>query len=152
MKRAILSCAVALIAGAATAPVLASDSTAASPGVVRPVQTVVVERTRLKANEGERDALAQFVVANWFEMDEVALRQGLFTSYRLLENPDPNGEWDWVVEVGYPNPGGYSNPEVQAKFQAIREAHETVLIDGKSLRELGRVVGSERLTVRAGSY
>ncbi len=151
MKKAILIGASVIWASAWPLPAAAThhDELASA---ARSSDTAVVERTRLKANPGEREALGRFIVANWFAMDEVAVRRGLFTSYRLLENPETDGDWDWVVEVGYPNPDGYSNPEVQAQFQTIREQHETVLIDGKSLRELGRVIGTERLTLRAGSY
>lgn len=151
MKKAILIAASAVWASASPLPAAAAHH-AEPASVVQTSETAVVERTRLKANPGEREALGRFIVANWFAMDEVAVRQGLFTSYRLLENPDTDGDWDWVVEVGYPNPDGYSNPEVQSQFQAIREQHELVLIDGKSLRELGRVIGTERLSLRAGSY
>ena len=113
--------------------------------------TKVVPRTLLKANPGEREALAKFIIANWFAMDAVAVSQGLFTSYRLLENPAADESWDLVVEVGYPTAEGYDDPATRAGFDAIRAAHTTVLIDGKSLRELGRIVGSERLSYRAGS-
>ncbi len=151
MRNAILIGVSAIMASTWTSPVTPAthDRPAAT---AQSTETAVVERTRLKANPGDREALGRFIVANWFAMDEVAVRKGLFTSYRLLENSDTDGDWDWVVEVGYPNPDGYSNPEVQARFQAIREQHETVLIDGKSLRDLGRVIGTERLSLRAGSY
>jgi len=113
--------------------------------------TKVVQRTLLKANPGERDALAKFIVANWFAMDAAAVSQSLFTTYRLLENPIKDDSWDFVVEVGYPTTKGYDDPATRAGFEAIRTAHTTVLVDGKSLRDLGRVVGSERLSFRAGS-
>ena len=115
----------------------------------KPTAAVVV--TRLKATPGERENLAAFIIANWFAMDAVALDQGLFTSYRLFENPVEDGEWDLAVEVGYPTPLGYDEPEIRSGFEAIRSAHTTVLIDGKGLRDLGSVIGSERLIVLEGS-
>ena len=142
--------ALALVALALPSPVLATHADPASETKAAPAP-VVVERTLLKSNPGERDTLARFIVANWFAMDALAVSQGLFTSYRLLENPEAEGSWDFVVEVGYPTAEGYDDPATRTGFEAIRAAHTTVLIDGKSLRELGRIVGSERLSYRAGS-
>lgn len=142
--------ALAILALALTTPAFAAQD-AAGVEAQAPAATKVVQRTLLKANPGQREALAQFIVANWFAMDKVAVSQGLFTGYRLLENPVADDSWDLVVEVGYPTAEGYDDPATRAGFDAIRAAHTTVLIDGKSLRELGRIVGSERLSYRAGS-
>ena len=114
-------------------------------------QTAAIVVTRLKAEPGEQDNLAAFIIANWFAMDEIAVEKGLFTSYRLFENPVRGGDWDLAVEVGYPTSLGYDDPQTRSGFEAIRAAHQTVLIDGKGLRELGSVVGSERMIVREGS-
>jgi hypothetical protein len=112
------------------------------------LQTQIVERTYLKAAPGQRDALAKFIVANWFELDRRAKEQGLFTYYRLAENLDLDADWDFEVAVGYPNAGGYQDTDVQAQFGEIRKAHKTILIDGKSLNELGRIVRNDRIRPR----
>ena len=112
---------------------------------------MVVEWTRLKALPGQRANLTSFIFLNWFAMDAKAVEQGLFTSYRLIANPASDGEWDLLVEVGYPTPLGYDDPATQAAFGAIRAAHKTVAVEGKTLRELGTILGTERLPVLTGT-
>ena len=131
----------------AAAPLAAQDA----PASAESRTTMVVEWTRLKALSGERANLAAFIHLNWFAMDAKAVEQGLFTSYRLIANPAPDGEWDLLVEVGYPTPAGYNDPATQAAFGAIRAAHVTVPVEGKTLRELGTVLGTERLPVLTGT-
>ena len=135
-----------------TAAALASAfAFAAAPAPAQARTTMVVEWTRLKALPGERANLTAFIHLNWFAMDAKAVEQGLFTSYRLIANPAPDGEWDLLVEVGYPTPLGYDEPATQAAFGAIRAAHKTVPVEGKTLRELGTILGTERLPVLTGT-
>lgn len=131
----------------AAAPLTAAP--AAAPLEAR--TTPVVEWTRLKAKPGERANLAAFIMANWFAMDAKAVEQGLFTSYRLIGNPAADGAWDLLVEVGYPTADGYDDPATRAGFAAIRAAHQTVAVDGKTLNDLGTVLGTERLIILDGS-
>ncbi|MEL6447196.1 MAG: hypothetical protein AAFQ62_04535 [Pseudomonadota bacterium] len=100
--------------------------------------------TYLKAADGQADALRQFIEQNWFAMDAIAVEQGLFKSYVLIENlAEDTREWDFIVAVEYFGDQGYA--DIREPFERIRAAHETVLIDGKRLPELGRIVGSERV-------
>lgn len=131
----------------AAAPAVAETA----PAPVQARTTMVVEWTRLKALPGERANLTAFIHLNWFAMDAKAVEQGLFTSYRLIANPAPDGEWDLLVEVGYPTALGYDEPATQAAFGAIRAAHKTVPVEGKTLRELGTILGTERLPVLTGT-
>lgn len=141
---------VAALAISTTAPM-------AAPAVAQTAaaDTAVVERTLLKAAPGKREALARFIVANWFAMDAVALKEGLFSFYRLYENvADSAGgdpEWDFAVAVGYRTALGYGDPRVSARFAEIRAAHTPILIDGQSLAALGRIVRTERYRPREGS-
>jgi hypothetical protein len=145
-----LAAALALVFAAAplaAAPLTAAPSLAPSEATT----TQVVEWKRLKAKPGERANLAAFITANWFAMDAKAVEQGLFTAYRLIENPAADSAWDLLVEVGYPTAAGYDDPATQAAFTAIRAAHTTVRIEGKSLADLGTILGTERLTVLDGT-
>ncbi len=135
----------------AAAPAAAPAAAEAGPAPAQPRATMVIEWTRLKALPGQRANLTTFIHLNWFAMDAKAVEQGLFTSYRLIANPAPDGEWDLLVEVGYPTPAGYDDPATRAAFEAIRAAHTPVPVEGKTLRELGTILGTERLPVLTGT-
>ncbi|MFM7378087.1 MAG: hypothetical protein ACKO1O_08180 [Erythrobacter sp.] len=145
LPAATLASAVAFAAASAVA------ETAPAPLPAQARTTMVVEWTRLKALPGQRANLTAFIHLNWFAMDAKAVEQGLFTSYRLIANPAPDGEWDLLVEVGYPTPLGYDEPATQAALGAIRAAHRQVPVEGKTLRELGTILGTERLPVLTGT-
>ena len=106
--------------------------------------------TYLKASDGNRQSLREFVEKNWFEMDRIAVEQGIFKSYRLIENITESAEpidlqWDFIVAVEYFENQTYT--DIREQFEEIRSDHKTVLIDGKGFRELGAVVRSERVVV-----
>lgn len=50
---------------------------------------------------------------------------------------------DVLVSVTYMDARGYEG--IAEGFEEIRRTHTTVLVDGKSLRELGSIVDSTRL-------
>jgi hypothetical protein len=108
------------------------------------LRAVAFECTFLKAKEGQREKMARFIRANWFAMDEVAVKQGIMTSYRLFEANDSNPDWDLMMFVAYPKAGGYS--AIQRDFEVIRAAHKPVQIDGMGLRDMGSIVKSHRFT------
>ncbi len=103
--------------------------------------------TYIKARDAQAAGLREFIEANWFAMDAVAVERGLFRSYRLIENlgsgEEGEPEWDFIVAVEYFGDQGYS--DIAQEFEAIRSAHTTVLVDGLGFRELGSIVRSERL-------
>ena len=105
--------------------------------------------TYLKAKEGQRENLKTFVIRNWFAMDAVAVKRGLFNDYKLLENSgtDPASEWDFIVAVEYYTTGTYA--DIQDQWQDIRKAHNTIPIDGMDFPQLGSVIRSENLTETA---
>jgi len=106
--------------------------------------------TYLKAKENQRLNLKSFVIKNWFAMDSVAVKQGLFNDYMLLENADtsPNAQWDYVVAVEYYTKGTYS--DIQEEWAVIRKNHQAILIEGLSFPDLGAVIKSENLTQSSG--
>lgn len=104
--------------------------------------------TYLKDITGSRNSLREFIEMNWFVMDELAVERGLFKSYRLIENITDSAQeqdWDFIVAVEYYEDQTYS--DIRQQFEEIRAGHDTVLVDGKSLRELGRIVRSERVLI-----
>lgn len=103
---------------------------------------VAVELTWLQAAPGERAALTRFIRLNWLAMDAIATRQGLMRDYRLLENAGEGESWDVLVIVSYHDERGYAG--IASAFEAIRARHQTVLVDGKDLSTLGKIVRSER--------
>lgn len=134
--------AIAALVLAAALPSAPRASDAPPPAAAQSVSAglPVTTHTYLAATPGRRDALARFIVANWFEMDRIAVAQGLFRSYRLLQNPRTDEDWDLIVEVVYNDACGYAC--VAERFEAIRGAHATVLVDGLGMKDLGRVVRS----------
>jgi hypothetical protein len=101
--------------------------------------------TYLKANEGQKENLKQFLEKNWFAMDSIAVQQGLFNDYRLIFNNDTATEvqWDFIVAVEYFTKSTYS--DIENEWLEIKQNHKTVLIDDKNFPELGRVISSEQL-------
>jgi hypothetical protein len=110
---------------------------------VAAMSPAAVEWTFLKAKPGKREALRDFIIRNWFAMDERAVRAGLMRSYRLLDSKTDDGPWDLAVEVEYFDGRGYEG--IKERFDAIRAEHVVQPVDGNVLRDLGAVVGSRRL-------
>jgi hypothetical protein len=114
-------------------------------------KTIMIEQTFLKAKPELRADLAAYIQKNWFVMDQEGVRQGIFTSYWLMEDSDENADWDLVVAVGYPQPAGYEDLETKRKFKAISDAHKEELINGRKLNELGAIVRHHRLKLIGGN-
>jgi predicted SnoaL-like aldol condensation-catalyzing enzyme len=101
-----------------------------------------IEMTFLKSKPTERETLKAFIVSNWFEMDKVAQEQGLIESYKITDTGSDEGDWNLLVTVTYYQELGYEG--IKKEFDAIAATHQTRLIDGKNLRELGVIVKSNR--------
>jgi hypothetical protein len=99
--------------------------------------------TYLKATSGQKDNLKEFLKKNWFAMDSIAVRQGLFNDYELIENINKEDSltWDFIVAVEYFTAGTYA--DVAEKWQVISKAHQTVNVNGLSFKDLGKIVKSE---------
>jgi hypothetical protein len=138
-----------MLSVATAAGVALPVSALAASSTVKP--TVLIEQTFLKALPGLRQDLAEFITKNWFAMDQEGVKQGIFTSYWLMEDIDENKDWDLVVSVGYPQPGGYEEAETKAKFMAIRSAHKEIKINDRGLKDIGSVVKHHRLKLSGGN-
>lgn len=101
--------------------------------------------TYLKATSGQKDNLKEFLKKNWFAMDSIAVRQGLFNDYELIENINKEDSltWDFIVAVEYFTSGTYA--DVAEKWQVISKAHQTVKVNGLSFKDLGKIVKSETI-------
>lgn len=97
--------------------------------------------TYLKSNDGQKADLKLFLEKNWLAMDRLAIEQGLFKQYHMLENSDASLGWDFTVLVQYKDEKGYEG--VKSEFEKIRQAHQRILINGKGITELGKIVKSE---------
>jgi hypothetical protein len=125
------------------APCLAGAPAAQDiPKTTDGARRVAVELTFLKAHPGERARLVRFIEDNWFEMDRIAVTQGLMRDYRVLDTGSDDGPWNVLVEVTYTDERGYAG--IVDAFERIRAAHRTVTIDGKGLRDLGAIVESRQ--------
>ncbi len=79
--------------------------------------------TYLKATDGNREALREFIEQNWFEMDRIAVERGLFRDYQMIENlavsaSENPTEWDYIVAVEYYGDETYS--DIVEGFESIR--------------------------------
>lgn len=137
----LLTCApmIGLVGFAGYAPAVSANAPASSA----PENKRAVEFTFIKSLPGKREQLVKFIDANWFAIDEIAVKQGLMRSYRMLDSGDDAEPWNIVVAVTYHDARGYEG--IKTKFEEIRKAHTRVLIDGMDFRELGRVVESRKL-------
>lgn len=109
----------------------------------------VYECTFLKSFDQQPDKLIRFLTENWFAMDKIAVEQGLIVNYSLFESPDDAEGWNVLVLVGYPSQTGYQ--AITQEFEKIRHKHQKVLIDGKDLKDLGKIVGSRKIYPRVRS-
>ena len=121
---------------------LAAAGSSAAP-VARAASAVrSIEMTFLKSLDPDPARLARFIRLNWLAMDEVAKQRGLMTDYRMLVARG-DGDWNVLVMVSYPTERGFE--AIREPWAEIVRAHSVVPIDGKNLRELGRIVASRRV-------
>jgi hypothetical protein len=106
-------------------------------------ETKAVELTLLRSIDPDPNLAARFIRANWFAMDAIAQARGLMTFFNLHIDPNPREDWNLVVQVGYPDVRGFES--IQPHWAEIVAAHKTVLIEGKRLPDLARVLGTRRL-------
>lgn len=130
--------------GIAMLPFAATGDTP-SPAIARSAEaaTRAVEMTFLRSLDPDPVRAARFIRANWFAMDAVAQARGLMTFFSLHIDAEPRDDWNLVVQVGYPDPRGFDS--IRAEWAGIVAAHDTVLIDGKRLPDLARILGTRRL-------
>lgn len=98
--------------------------------------------TYLKAHAGEEANLGQYLIHNWLAMDSAAKAKHLLHDYHLLQKTSSDtAAWDFMVLVVYPDTSGFRG--IEAEWINIRQVHKRVLIGGKDLSQLGRIVKSE---------
>jgi hypothetical protein len=99
--------------------------------------------TYLKAERGQKENLKFFLRKNWFAMDSIAVKKGLFNDYELIENvgKEDSLAWDFIVAVEYFTVGTYT--DIAEKWQVISKAHQTININGLNFKDLGKIVKSE---------
>lgn len=107
----------------------------------------VVTMTYLKSKPARLALLERYIRANWFEMDAVAVEQGLFVSHEWLDTGSDSGDWNAIVIVTYNDEQGFEG--IQSRWATIRSSHKDIFPDGLAMRELGRVVESKTLFERA---
>lgn len=114
----------------------------AQSGTAQPEKTWTF--TYLKAASGQKERLKKYVYKNWFAMDSIAVAQKLIHAYELIENTNEADTWDFIVAVEYFTSATYA--DIEQPFERIRAQHIPVMIDGLTLKDLGKIVKSE--TVR----
>lgn len=144
-RRHVLSALLAILAW----PTLALAG--AAPSGPAPAQggpeARVVTLTYLKSTPGKLSQLERYVRANWFAMDEIAVKRGLFVSHVWFDTGSDEGPWNAIVMVTYRDAQGFAG--IEKAWAEIRAAHREVRIDGASQADLGRIVESREVFERA---
>lgn len=105
--------------------------------------------TYLKARPGEVDRLATFIARNWFAMDSAARVDGHIVDYQLLRGSPADTSWDLVEITVFADSA--QDARADSLYAAVyRPRHRVVLVEGKGLAALGRIVGTTRTTRVAG--
>lgn len=94
----------------------------------------------VRARPGQRERLERFLRANWLALDELALREGRISAYRLLRaDADPReASWDYAVVIEYADREAMSD-FVPFYLKLARERPH-VRVDGLDFADLGSVV------------
>lgn len=102
--------------------------------------------TYLKAEEGKADLMKEYIIKNWFVMDEVAVQQGLFRNYHIITNQQSQQDtsWDLIVAVEYYADESYTN--IATSFEKIRTAHKVHAVTGLNRGDF-KVIKSELVSV-----
>lgn len=138
-RRLVAALLVAL--GAGTAP----DHLAAQQA-----PEAVWQFTYLKALPGRVADLERFLDANWFAMDRRAVAAGHLVDFQLLRGTPADSSWDLLEITVFRD--SLQHAQADSVYRTIyRPAHARVLIDGRGLPELGRIVRSETLRRVAGA-
>ncbi len=112
-----------------------------------PSDARVVTLTYLKSAPGKLSQLERYVRANWFAMDDIAVKRGLFVSYVWFDTGSDEGPWNAIVMVTYRDARGFEG--IAKDWSEIRTAHREVRIDGARQADLGRIVESHEVFERA---
>jgi hypothetical protein len=133
---------------AAVAPRPAGSAAPAAPAVSAapavpavPIGRRAVTMTYLQAKPGRLETLRAYIQANWFAMDEIAVKRGLMINYQWLDTGEESGAWNAIVVVTYANDQGFAG--IEAQWAEIKAAHQEVPVAGLRFADLGRVVDSK---------
>lgn len=126
---------------------LAGGNSAAAALQAGPSDARVVTLTYLKSAPGKLSQLERYVRANWFAMDEIAVKRGLFVSYVWFDTGSDEGPWNAIVMVTYRDARGFDG--IAKDWSEIRAAHREVRIDGAGQADLGRIVEGREVFERA---
>lgn len=110
-------------------------------------QERAVTLTYLKSKPGKLRELERFVRANWFVMDALAVKRGLFVSYEWLDSGSDDSEWNAVVIVTFRDTKGFAG--IEREWAAIKATHREVLPDGLGMKDLGQVLETKSLVEHA---
>jgi hypothetical protein len=129
---------------AALVLLVASDPQHAAEAASPAARAVTI--TYLKSTPGKLAQLERYVRANWFAMDAIAVRDGLFVSYEWLDTGDDSSPWNALVVVTYADEKGFEG--IAERWVPIKAAHEERRPDDLGMEELGRVLETKTLFER----
>lgn len=96
----------------------------------------------IKTDEGRQANYLQFVEQNWARARETLRQQGKIKSYRVLSvKPEKSQAWDVMLLTEYANRATFEKRE--EIFGEVFKAQPTVLINGKSGREMSKIINQD---------
>lgn len=108
---------------------------------VTPPSEGIWQFTYLKALSGKVEQLAKFIESNWFTMDKRARAAGHLEDYVLLRGTPADTTWDLLEITTYRD--SLQHARIDSLFRVVyRPQHQVVMIDGRDLSGLGRIVAS----------
>ena len=104
----------------------------------------VISITYFRATTGDVESLRESIRKNVFSMDQRAVQAGAMKGAHLLTRGTTPGDWDVAIVDEYSD--RCQLERVSEAFREISASHVPVLVNGKRLQELGRVVRSQRFS------
>lgn len=96
----------------------------------------------IKTNDGEQANYLQFVEQNWAKSRQILKEKGFIKSFRVFSvKPDKSLAWDVMLLTEYANRAAFEKRE--DIFAEVFKTRPTVLIGGKSGREMSKIINPD---------
>ena len=127
-----------------SAPLLSAEEATSTPaqpqGQACDSPRRMINMHYIQALPGQKENLKKYIGANILAIDAIAVERGLMKAYTVMERVDSSESDDWDIMLVDTWCDERGVDPVLPGFQEISKQHTPVLIDGKSMEELGKFV------------